>query len=120
MASWPLNLPSPLADGYSFAPSAQVVRSDMEVGAPRARRRTFARNDRVRANWFLTDAQLEQFRAWFDDSDNGAAAGAAYFDVRLAVATGGLKIVQARFVSPYQAVHAGAKNWRVSAELELR
>lgn len=120
MAAWPSTLPQPLAPGYGINPVDPALRTDMDVGAARVRRRTAARNDRVSVNWLFTDAQLTIFRAWFDDAATGAAGGAAWFTVSLAIGTGGVVPVAARFVGVYRVSHHGALIWSVTAELEVR
>lgn len=118
MAAWPTALPQPIADGYRLAPEDPVIRTDMEVGAPRSRRRTHARNDRVEVKWLFTDAQFLAFRTWFDDD---AAGGAAWFNVRLKVGTGGMADVEARFAGIWKSAdHIAPDLWVVTATLEVR
>jgi len=120
MATWPDTLPNPTASGYQINPGDQTVRTDMEVGSPRVRRRTTARNDRVSTSWKLTDDQLDTLRDWFDDASTGIAGGSAWFTVSLAV--GGntlLESKEARFVGPLTAAREDA-HWHVTATLEVR
>lgn len=120
MATWPTTLPAPLLEGYALNPGDQTIRTDMESGAPRVRRRTTARNDKVNASWMLTEAQLDTLRDWFDDASTGIAGGSAWFTVALAVGTGTRQAsVEARFVGPFQAAPVG-QLWRVTASLEVR
>lgn len=120
MATWPTTLPQPIADGYMLAPEDPGIRTDMEVGAPRARRRTHARNDRVDLRWLFTDAQFATFRSWFDD-DTGAGGGAAWFDVRLRIGSGGMADVEARFAGVWKSAdHIAPDLWVVTATLEIR
>lgn len=121
MAAWPTSLPQPIADGYRLAPEDPVIRTDMEVGAPRARRRTSARNDRVEVKWLFTDAQFVIFRDWFDDAAAGASGGAAWFNVRLKIGTGGMADVEARFAGIWKSAdHYAPDIWVVTATLEIR
>lgn len=120
MATWPATLPNPTAAGYQINPGDQTIRTDMETGTPRVRRRSAARNDRVSATWRLTDAELDTLRDWFDDASTGIAGGSAWFTVSLAV--GGntlLESKEARFVGPFSAARDQTK-WQVSATLEVR
>jgi hypothetical protein len=120
MATWPSTLPAPLASGYQLNPGDQTLRTDMEVGSPRVRRRSFARNDRVSVSWLLSETQLDTLRDWFDDATTGIAGGSAWFTVSLAVGTGTrLASVEARFVGPFTAA-VDSQYWRVNATLELR
>lgn len=120
MATWPSTLPRP-SGSYEVAPVDQTIRTDMETGAARVRRRTAARNDRVTLQWTFTDAQMGVYRAWFE-SGAGAAGGAAWFDIPLAVGGNGVSVATARFVNgPGKFSQVGGKLlWTVAAELEIR
>ena len=120
MATWPASLPKPNSDGYQIKPADQTVRTDMDSGFARQRRRTTARNDKVSVSWFFTDAQLAAFRTWFYDSATGIAGGSGWFTISLALGLTGETSVDARFVGPYQISHAGGLQWNVSGELEIR
>ncbi|MDD5028907.1 MAG: hypothetical protein PHH58_05290 [Rhodoferax sp.] len=117
MAVWPSTLPLPRASGYKVKPVDPIVRTEMEAGAPRARRRTTARNDRVSVSWIMQDAQVAIFRAWLDTD---CAGGAAWFSTNLALATGGIVPVQARVSNEPVYEHQTALRWLVAAELEVR
>lgn len=118
MATWPATLPSPRNSGYRVNPIDQTIRTDMDVGYSRTRRRTSARSDQVAAEWLFTDAQLDTFRTWFDGDGEG---GAAWFDVDLYVGNTGASSVTARFVGAWTAVAAScSSHWVVSGTLEVR
>lgn len=120
MPTWPSTLPKPAISGYQVAPVDQTVRSDMEVGAARVRRRTAARNDQVTASWMLTDTQMSAFRTWFDDPTQ-AAGGSAWFDgLSLPIGTGGSAACTCRFIGPFTAALADKLAWKVTAKLEIR
>lgn len=118
MASWPATFPAPLHGGYQLTPGEQSRRTDMESGAPRARRITYARNDKINAEWVLTDTQMAAFRTWFED-DAEAAGGSAWFDITLKTGSGGSTSVEAR-MSTFQCAPVSDKLWRVTATLEVR
>lgn len=121
MATWPTALPQPVADGYGITPEDPAVRTDMEFGAARSRRRSRARNDRVDVKWLFTDAQFETFRDWFDDDATGAAGGSAWFNTRLKIGTGGMQAVEARFAGVWKrGDHIAPDLWFVTASLEIR
>jgi len=62
---WPISLPQrPLADGYSEQPPNLVVRSPMDVGPAKVRRRTTAGVTRLQMAFHLTPAQLATFRGF--------------------------------------------------------
>lgn len=120
MAAWPDTLPNPLAAGYQLDAGDQTLRTEMETGAPRVRRRTTARNDRVAVSWLMTETQFDAFRDWFDNDSTGIAGGSAWFTVNLAVGTGTRRAaVDARFAGPFNAI-PDAQYWRVQATLEVR
>lgn len=116
---WPSTLPRPNANGYALRPVDPTIRTDMEVGAARTRRRTTARNDVVSCTVELTDVQFATFRTWFENPVE-AAGGAAWFTIDLAIGTTGVVTTTARFKNVYQAEHRGGLNWEVTMELEVR
>lgn len=118
MALFPATLPPPEVDGYVLDPLDQTIRTDMEVGAPRVRRRTLARLDRVQVRWILSDAEMSAFRAWFQDAGQ-AAGGAGWFDVSLPLGLGGIQSYEARIVQ-WQAPLRRGLFWEVTAQLEVR
>jgi hypothetical protein len=120
MATWPTTLPGPVGAGYSIKAGDQALRTEMESGSTRTRRRTFARNDKVTVKWEMSDEQMAILRAWFEDSVNGAAGGAAWFTITIPIGTGGFVAVSALFIGGYDFVARGVNGWTVSAELELR
>lgn len=119
MASWPSTLPRPDAPGYGIKPLDSTIRTDMDVGSARVRRRTMANNDMVTLSWYFTDVQLQTFRTWHASS-TGAAGGAAWFTIDLALGTLGMVSSTARFKGPFQVAHLSGLTWTVSAELEVR
>ena len=64
MATWPTTLPRPLVAGYAIAPVDANVRTDMEAGTPRVRRRSAARNDQVSVTWRFSDVQMAGLVRW--------------------------------------------------------
>ena len=67
MRRWPDVLPTPSMPGFGLSPVDPALRTDMEVGAQRVRRITFARNDLVDMAWVMDDAEFAAFRAWWND-----------------------------------------------------
>ena len=119
MATYPTTLPRPIARGYGLTPVDPAIRTDMDVGAPRVRRRTAARNDRVKVAWLFTDAQMATFRTWFDDPAE-ADGGASWFSISLPIGTGGTVALEARFTKVFEATRNAGLSWNVTAELEVR
>lgn len=119
MATWPTTLPAPRATGYAVNPADQVIRTEMEAGAPRSRRRTTARRDAVICEMNISDAQFAAFRTWFDSS-SGADGGGAWFSVGLAIGETGITTVEARFSAVWTAAYVPYMRWEVSMQFEVR
>jgi hypothetical protein len=66
---WPDTLPQASAPGFGLSPVDQAIRTNMEVGAQRVRRRTLARLDRMTCEWRMTEVQFTAFRAWAESAD---------------------------------------------------
>lgn len=113
--AWPDALPLPKF-GMGVNPADQTIRTDMEVGAARARRRTHARIYQVQVSWLFSDAQFVIFQDWFDQ---GAQGGAAWFSLRLPLG-GRLSAQEVRFIGPVQITNDEGMNWSVSGKLEVR
>lgn len=119
MPSFPSSLPAPLLEGYSLSPVDPSVRTDMEVGGQRVRRRTKARNDRVDLSWCFSDSQMATFRAWFEDDTTGVSGGSSWFDIKLNIGLGGMTDEEARFTSVWKATRDN-QVWKVTANVEIR
>ena len=116
MATWPLPTVKPTGV-FDIAPVDQTIRTEMEVGTARVRRRTSARNDMFTTAWLMSNTQVATFRNWFDTSING---GASWFDIALPLASTVESTVQARFRGPYAITHAGGTYWKIAGVLEIR
>jgi hypothetical protein len=65
---WPTSLPQrPLVDGYSNSFGDGAVRTDMDSGPPKARRRFTAAVQPLRLAFRLTAAQVATLRSFFKD-----------------------------------------------------
>ena len=119
MATWPATLPYPKSDGYTLSPLDQTIRTDMEFGPARARRRSMAKNDKLGVSWLFNDAQMAIFRAWYD-SDTDAGGGANWFDVSVKTGEGGISAKVCRFSGIWNATLQSGGFWLVTASLEVR
>jgi len=63
---WPGTLPNPSADGFGLTPVSQSIRTNMEIGAQRVRRRTLARFDRMNVEWRMNETEFTAFRSWVE------------------------------------------------------
>lgn len=116
MATWPANLPAPLRRGYEINPEDPILRTQMDAGPDRVRRRFTAIPSRIPVSWRFTEAQFALFEAWHKLE---ALDGAAWFTVSLSNGLG-FQAVEAQFTKPPKKVLLGGANWEVSAELEVR
>ena len=111
-------LPKPLMSGYGYAPQGVFIRTQMESGRARQRRRFKTYANQVTASWTFDNEQLSAFEAFFDYE---ACGGAAWF--RLELGNGlGMSCVKARFVdaeNPYQISKIdNSRLWQLTASLE--
>lgn len=116
MAYWPPQLPTPQLAGYGLAPQPAFVRSDMDAGPARQRRRFTQAPTDITMELVMTDDQLAIFEAWYE---HRVDSGAAWFDAPMANGQG-LTTVEARFVEPWQSQPLGAGLNRVACKWETR
>lgn len=114
MASWPAGLPqTPLADGFGESAVSSVVRTDMDVGPAKMRRRYTAEVRVYSMGLLLTTAQVATLEAFyrstlaevdpFDWVDHRTGSAASY-----------------RFRSPPAYSEAGAPGyWQTTLDLEV-
>lgn len=117
MATWPAGLSQcPLLDGYGEAPQSQVVRTQMDAGPAKQRRRFTAATRNIPVRYLMTSAELNLFEQWFDDDLAGGALPFTWPGSRLGT-------VKARIVSgdpPYQiSPAASGERWYVSMTMEV-
>ncbi len=119
MATWPSTLPNLSFTGYSLTAGSQVIRSDMDSGMARQRRRFSARIDKLEGMIEVTGAELVIFEDFVDDDCNG---GASWFECPIADGNG-VRLLECRIVNgDYKAVPLDAYNkiWNVTFKLEVR
>lgn len=114
--TWPSQLPVPVVDGYTLAPQDATVRTEMEVGPARQRRRSTAMPTQVTMKCIMTRTQFQIFEAWFKYK---ALDGAAWFVMPVANGSG-VTDTDARFTAPYQAAALPGLTFEVSATVECR
>ncbi len=113
MAEWPNTIPQkPLAEGYSSMPQDNVLRSQVDAGPEKRRRRFTARSEFITCEWDFTAAEYTTFKAFFeDDTFDGS------IEFEFPHPETGLT-VDAAFREPYEA-EPRADRWHVFTELEL-
>ncbi len=111
--SWPDTLPQqPLVKGFSGTVQDTLIRTSMDAGPEKIRRRFTAASEYFTLTWFMTKQQLNTFRSFFKDT---IADGSIEFEMNHPI-TG--ETVLVRFRGPYQFVSTGV-HWRISAEIEV-
>ena len=114
--SWPGTLPLPTIDGYAVHPGEAILRTEMEAGPARQRRRYTQVPSRISVRWILRRDQFALFEAWYRWH---AKEGGEWFTITL---LGGLGLVdhEARFTRQFNARIVNGTRWEVTSELEIR
>ena len=113
MATWPVTLPqTPLAEGYHSTPQDNVLRSEMDAGPEKARRRFTAKSEYITCQWDLSGAELIIFENFFEDD---ILDGSIEFDFPHPQDGG---TVSAMIRAPYEK-EPMAHRWRVHTEIEI-
>lgn len=114
--NFPTTLPNVKMTDYGFKPGNQNVRTDMETGLARVRRRFLSAPTEMSVSWELTLEELGIFEKFYDTDTFG---GSAWFNISLVNGVGETTYL-ARFKEPYDA-KASAREymWSVSATLEV-
>lgn len=117
---WPSALPLPTLEGYGGGPEDQILRTEMEAGPARQRKRFTQVSHRYAVRFDFTGAQFAVFRSWFEHK---ADAGGAWFTMPLDSGLG-LEDHVVRFTGagdkPYQWQMTRAGRWIVTTTLEAR
>ena len=114
MPVWPASLPLPRRNDYALEPVDPVVRSEMESGPARQRRRFSAYPTRIPVRWSMSDGQFAVFEAFY----RNILDGQEWFDTDLINGIG-RTTYSARFAGIWRAAKRGAR-WDVDAVLEVR
>lgn len=114
--SWPMHLPLPTIEGYVVSPQDAILRTDMDTGPARQRRRFRQTPSRVSVHWVFDEFQFATFEAWYKYK---ADEGGQWFVIDL---RGGLGLLphEARFTRQFEARLIHASLWDVTSELEIR
>lgn len=116
LVSWPDTLPLPTVEGYAVSPQEAVLRTEMESGPARQRRRFRQTPTRITVRWLLGEYHFALFEAWYKFH---ADEGGQWFQITL---LGGLGLLphDARFTRQFDARLLPARRWEVRGELEIR
>lgn len=116
MATWPSTLPKPTRDGYTLEPVDPNLRTDMEAGPSRFRRRFTATPTDNKVRFRFTRLQFEIFEAWWTHE---ISDGALWFTMPIYNGKGE-GTTEAHFVGTWKADFAGPNSVSVTAALEWR
>ena len=117
MATWPTSFPLPQTPGYALEPQQAFLRTQMDAGPARQRRRFSTTPTRVPVSFKMSLVQFETFEAWYKFEIND---GAGWFTITLANGKG-LTSCEARFPEMYKASPEGSTfRWIVDGVLEVR
>jgi len=113
---WPERLPLPTIDGYGIRPGEAILRTEMEAGPARQRRRYTQVPSRISVRWIFRREQFALFEAWYRWT---AKEGGAWFEIDL---LGGLGLLaqEARFTRQFDARIVAGVLWEIRSELEIR
>ncbi|MDD9922851.1 MAG: hypothetical protein OXQ92_11320 [Boseongicola sp.] len=114
--TWPKTLPLPTVDGYGVHPGEAILRTEMEAGPARQRRRFTQVPSRISARWLFRREQFALFEAWYRWH---AKEGGEWFEIEL---MGGLGLVdhEARFTRQFEARLKNGVLWEITSDLEIR
>lgn len=113
MATWPTSLPDNfLASAYSESPPDNTIRTKMDVGPPKMRRRGTAAARPIRGTLLMTDAQLATFDTFYDSTLDSGADRFDWTHPRSGSS------VEFRFVSP-PSYSARGRRWVVTVDMEI-
>ena len=119
MAAYPVTLPKPVLIGSSFKPRDKTIRTEMDSGTARVRKRFTTTPTDVDLPLSFDDTEFEAFKAWFDDPLE-VDGGTNWFWITFVMDGGGEKTVEARFVGPYKWKPRTGDLWDVTAKVEIR
>ena len=113
---FPKRLPYPTVEGYSIRPEEAIIRTDMEAGPARQRRRYTQTPSKITIKWIMSPEQFCLFEAWYKYY---AKEGAEWFIITL---SGGIGLTEqeARFTQQFEASIISGRLWQITTELEIR
>ena len=114
LAAWPDLLPNPLASGYSYQAQAPFIRTNMDSGLARQRRRFTRIPSTVSVSWIFTQEQLALFEGFvhYDISD-----GSDWFAAKIANGQE-LRSVKARMTAAPKIDLIEPGIWHASVQME--
>lgn len=112
---YPSQLPAPLREGYAIQHDSPLMRTQMQSGRARQRRRFTSVPSVISVSWIMTEVEAQLFEAWFRWT---TVDGSKWFNVSLSTPTGRKPRV-CRFTDIYNGpTRLGPNRWRFTAQLE--
>lgn len=112
---YPAILPMP-TQNYSLSIEHNMVRTNMDSGRTRQRRRFTMSANTISVNWDFTDTEFQLFESWVTIILNG---GASWFETDV-LTGGGVTPHKVRIqAGKYRAKYTDHMRWRVSASLDV-
>jgi hypothetical protein len=116
--AYPPVLPAPLSSGYAMGIGQTDVRTEMDAGPARQRRRHQQKPVQLQLSWLMTRDQLSVFEYFYEVVLDG---GAEWFDGPLSSGVGCTASVPLRLISGYEVTQAASDGlWQITANAELR
>ena len=113
MADWPSTLPQiPLQRGFSESPPDTTIRTKMDAGPAKLRRRFTANVRPINSSFILTKAQIAILDTFYVTTTVGGSASFTWLDPRTKV------LKSFRFTAPFEYVLISGDLWTVSLKLE--
>lgn len=114
---FPAGLPLPLRSGYDVNHASPLMRTELQSGRARQRRRYTSVPSLASVSWIFNQSEAQFFEAWFRWQ---LADGTEWFNARLRTPMG-LMAYECRFADMYAGpLLVGVDRWQVQAQLELR
>lgn len=116
MVEYPVGLPKPLID-YGLNIANGIVRTQMDAGNARQRRRFSQTYQQATVEWVLDDSQFQLFEGFFYHLANGAND---WFLMNCTITGGDTKLHTCRIVDgKLSAKRQSGRHWRVSANVDI-
>lgn len=117
---WPARLPKPFYDGYGYSPVNPFIRTQMDSGRARHRRRSRVVKTKLTVTWKIPREDMKDFRFFVFEKIGGAGWG--FFQTPLLFDGNQCKLMKARFTNaetPFNASNEQNRHFIVTAELEV-
>ncbi len=114
MVDWPTALPDkPLAEGFAETVPDQVLRTEMDQGPAKLRRKTTAGVRRIQAKYILSATQVAALDSFYDTDLKAGSLSFSYTHPR----TGVLETV--RFMAPPEYASVNGHYFQTNLQMEI-